>query len=105
MNIKDLNRYIQVLGQGQFPIGEREQATVELEQAETVMLALRLKTGLSRLAFKERFGRDVVDIYPKAIQQLLEYGLVKLDQQRLCLTEKGLLLANQASMLFLPGEL
>ena len=103
-NVNDVPRYVHLLKKGQCPIGEREETTVELAQAETVILALRLKEGLSRSRFRDRFGQDVDGVYPTGIRRLLEYGLVELDQESLRLTPKGWLLANQVAMVFLPNS-
>lgn len=104
LNVNDIASYVRLLKTGQPPIGDREQATEELAQAETVILALRLKEGLSRQRFRDRFGWDVTDIYPSEINHLLAYGLVTLDKESLRLTAAGWLLANQAAAAFLPDN-
>jgi oxygen-independent coproporphyrinogen-3 oxidase len=103
-NARDLTRYIQCLERGWLPIEERERVTAELEQAETVMLALRLKRGLSRWRFRTRFGQDIVEAYPTVIKRLSKYGLIEIDERRLRLSPRGLLLANQVAMSFLPDD-
>lgn len=103
-NVKDVARYIELLKEGQRPVGEREEATVELAQSETVILALRLREGLSCSRFRNLFGKDVYEVYPKAIDRLITQGLVKMDKDRLYLTLKGLPLSNQVAMAFLPNN-
>ncbi|MGI6129306.1 MAG: radical SAM family heme chaperone HemW [bacterium] len=101
-NVQDMTSYVTTLWNGHLPIAEREEATPELDQAETVMLALRLKEGLPRERFYRRFGQDVYTAYSEAIDRLAAAGLVTLNEQRLTLTTKGLLLYNQVALAFLP---
>ncbi|NLG86037.1 MAG: radical SAM family heme chaperone HemW [Firmicutes bacterium] len=103
-NIRDTISYVDSLGQGCLPIAERELATPELAQAETVILALRLREGLSRPRFARQFGRDVYAVFPQAIDRLMALGLVTMDEFSLSLTAKGLLLANQVALEFLPNN-
>lgn len=103
-NVKNVTSYVRLLKKGCLPTTTREQATPELAQTETVILALRLKEGLSRLRFRHRFGQDVYDVYPEVINRLIRYNLVEMDKNSLRLTPRGLLLANQVAIAFLPDN-
>lgn len=103
-NVRNVSEYVQCLNQGRLPVADRESATPELARAETVILSLRLREGLSRRRFRERFGQDIGDVYSEAIHRLTEYNLVTMDEDSLRLTDKGLPLANQVAMAFLPNN-
>lgn len=63
-------------------------------EEEYIMLALRLKEGLSDKKFRERFGKNLPeDIYKKA-EKFEKMGLVRLDSDRISLTAEGFLLSN-----------
>lgn len=91
-------------------VAYREEMTPELEMADTVILGLRLIEGLSLEAFHQRFGRQLLDRYGPAVQELEELGLLERTpstgsgqaDSRLRLTPRGRLLANEVFLRFLP---
>jgi len=74
------------------------------EMQETMMLGLRLVgEGVEAGAFQARFGTSIEAAFPKELERLLGKGLVAWTQdgrKALRLTERGLLLGNQAFMEF-----
>ena len=74
------------------------------EMGETMMMGLRLtKEGVSNLDFRDRFGQDLLDVFPNEIQGLLKDGLLEWGSDRravLRLTSRGRLLGNQVFMRF-----
>lgn len=67
----------------------------ETDMAETIMMGLRLTTeGVARQAFRERFGVDIVEAHPAAIQKHVSLGLLHVDEERVRLTERGRFLSN-----------
>ena len=69
-------------------------------QQETMMLGMRLtKEGVSADAFKERFGKSILEVFPKEIERILARKLVGWrtfpDGPHLVLTRGGILLGNQ----------
>jgi oxygen-independent coproporphyrinogen-3 oxidase len=75
-------------------ISERE-ATVE-----TIFLGLRMMEGLDLEQFREEFGVTLQEVYPAEFQGLLADGLLELQNGRLRLTRRGLILANQVFIRF-----
>ena len=76
------------------------------EMSETMMMGMRLtEEGISAQDFLERFGVQLGIIYSKEITKLQKRELVewiiKNDQQRLRLTQKGRLLGNQVFLEFI----
>ena len=53
-NVRNVSEYVQCLNEGRLPVADRELAMPELARAETVILSLRLREGLSRRRFRER---------------------------------------------------
>jgi oxygen-independent coproporphyrinogen-3 oxidase len=43
---------------------------------ETVMMGLRLKEGICRNTFVSRWGRDLLECYPKSFETLYRSGLL-----------------------------
>ena len=68
---------------------------------EYVMMHLRLIDGFSLSDFKSRFGYDFYDAYDELIGQYLEMGLMRLDGDRLSLTERGFYVSNTLLVSFL----
>lgn len=64
--------------------------------SDTAITQLRLlNEGLDLVEFANRFGRGFEDVYTDAVGQLLEWELLRRDDDHLLLTEKGRFLSNQ----------
>jgi oxygen-independent coproporphyrinogen-3 oxidase len=86
-NVSDLNRYRQLVKQGQQPIGSSEILDEQAAAAETIILGLRLNAGIDKAAFAARFGYELEDAFADEIYKLLNKGwLVR--------TERGYALAS-----------
>ena len=81
--------------------------SVESDQEirETMMMGLRLtEEGISRKAFRARFGRPLEEIYKTEIDELISGGLLEWEpthNDRLRLTPRGRLLGNQVFIHFI----
>jgi oxygen-independent coproporphyrinogen-3 oxidase len=86
--------------------------TTQSEMQETMITGLRLtREGVSAAAFQERFGRGLVDVFGKEIDELIGLGLLewvedsalplgKGSGERVRLTVRGRLLGNQVFVRF-----
>jgi oxygen-independent coproporphyrinogen-3 oxidase len=80
--------------------------TVQDDRSEFMMTGLRLtREGVSDEEFRARFGRSMLDTYPREIDELLKLGLVESCAGPgvpaiLRLTQRGRLLGNQVFMRF-----
>lgn len=101
-NEADLISYLLKMNQGRLPIAEREVLDLAMEMGETVFLGLRLMEGLSLNRFKKLFGIDLIEHYEKQVEKLAKLGLLTYDHRRIRLTQKGIFLANEVFMEFLP---
>jgi len=71
------------------------------EITETMMMGLRLTSeGVSAVEFKNRFGKELVQVYPKEIKEFIGWGLLEWSGDALRLTKKGRILGNQVFMHF-----
>lgn len=62
---------------------------------ETILMGMRLtQEGISRNAFKTRFGVDIVDMNQEAVDKHIGYGLLDVTHDRIRLTKAGRLLSN-----------
>jgi len=91
--------------QGLFPpsVKEVEEIDDTLEMAETMILGLRLvQAGVGFADFRERFGRELVDVYGGVVREMEQAGLLEVDGERVRLTARGRLLGNEVFQRFLP---
>jgi len=62
---------------------------------ETIMMGLRLTNeGLHRPSFKQRFGKDFVDMFLDGVTRFEKMGLLAIEDERVHLTDAGRLLSN-----------
>ena len=66
-----------------------------LEMAETLMLGLRLDSGVENAAFARRFGVTPADAYRDTVEELQTAGLLALTEGCVRLTARGRLLGNE----------
>ncbi len=99
----DVATYIRRVTAGEPYWSQQEPIDRALEMGETMMMGLRLvQAGVERDAFRQRFGIDVTEAYPRQISDLLAAELIELTPHRLRLTPRALLLGNEVFAAFLP---
>ncbi len=95
--------YIDTVFEGRLPVARCETLDEATAMGETMMLGLRLlQEGVSASAFQQRHGKTLLDIYGYQIKELAGIGLLTWDGERVRLTHRGLLLANDVAARFLP---
>ncbi|MBI4220001.1 MAG: hypothetical protein HY682_07665 [Chloroflexi bacterium] len=72
-----------------------EHVSVSRELSETMMMGLRLDSGISARAFEKRFGRTLRDAFAEPIETLTGLGLLVEDSSGIRLSERGRLLGNE----------
>jgi oxygen-independent coproporphyrinogen-3 oxidase len=90
-NVRPPARYIELATAGDSPIGGEERLTEEEARLEHVLLGIRSAEGL-----------PLREVAPEAAAELVERGLATLTRDRLALTERGMLLANEAVLALSP---
>ena len=64
------------------------------DEAETVMLALRLSEGLDLKEYEKKFGKPLSPLSMKKIARFTELGYMKMNGDRVSFTPKGFLVSN-----------
>ncbi len=100
-NVTAPQEYIQRVARGLDPVDQAEETDTDRELGETMMMGLRLLTGVSHGAFRRRFGRELSAVYGEEIRDLEERGLLISDCAGIRLTPRGRLLGNQVFGAFL----
>ncbi|HYI14899.1 MAG TPA: radical SAM family heme chaperone HemW [Thermomicrobiales bacterium] len=98
------SKYIAAVREGRRPLAVSETLATETAMGETMMLGLRLLVdGVSSTDFAARHSQSLTDRYAGEIERFTSIGLLEWHTpDRLRLTERGALLANDVSAAFLP---
>ena len=67
---------------------------VDRRMEEFMFLGLRMIRGVSRTEFRERFNKDMFDIYGPVINRYVDDGFLRLDEDRVALTDAGIDVSN-----------
>ena len=67
---------------------------VDRRMEEFMFLGLRMIRGVSRTEFKERFNKEMFDIYGPVINKYVDDGFLRLDEDRVALTDAGIDVSN-----------
>ena len=97
-NIRGIAPYIKTLSKHNRPIADTEHLTGNAEKAETLMLALRKREGISLETYQNRFGEEIDDAFGKTLSKWVDLHLLEQTDTHLRLTDRGLLLANEVFM-------
>ncbi len=95
-NIADTTEYSQRLSSGRSTIDTQETIGPEPSAMETVLLELRTMKGLDLLRFEREYGTDVLRRLENNAVPLRDAGLLCVTDGLLRLTERGILLADEA---------
>lgn len=90
-NVRPPARYIELAAAGRSPVGGEERLTPEELRLERVLLGIRSAEGL-----------PVEEVPADVAGRLVDGGLATIEQDRLALTERGMLLANEAVLALSP---
>jgi oxygen-independent coproporphyrinogen-3 oxidase len=70
--------------------------------SDTVITQLRLlQEGLDLVAFRQRFGSTLDEAYDGMVSQLMDWGLLRQQGDRLLLSERGRFISNQVFYRFM----
>ncbi len=73
-----------------------------VSRGETMMLGLRLLyEGIEQARFAQCYGAPIAHFFADALAEAEAKGLITIDAQRICLTQRGRFLSNQVMKLFL----
>ncbi|MCW3995446.1 MAG: radical SAM protein [Candidatus Bathyarchaeota archaeon] len=87
-NIEDINEYMKVVSAGKLPI-QRLSESDDDEMMRREMSRLYLRLPVSKKEFMEKFGKLPEDVFPKQLKNLLEKGLIEIDDKEVRITKQG----------------
>ena len=67
---------------------------IDKRMEEFMYLGLRMTAGVSREEFKQRFDRDMFDVYGEVINKYTDQGFMGVDENRVRLTDRGIDVSN-----------
>jgi oxygen-independent coproporphyrinogen-3 oxidase len=94
--------YIDAIARGEDGVANREALTPEMEEGETMMIGLRLlDEGISPERFAARHGRPLETAFPEQLAMLESVGLIERLPDRVRLTRRGMMIANDVAERFI----
>ena len=111
-NLRNLEQYLELMGEAAKLMTPEQDAIrlydavaerlrrdqsamyVDRRMEEFMFLGLRMIRGVSRTEFKERFNRDMFDIYGAVINRYVDDGFLRLEEDRVALTDAGIDVSN-----------
>ncbi|MBI4478282.1 MAG: radical SAM family heme chaperone HemW [Acidobacteria bacterium] len=99
-NITSTDQYIARVEAGESVVADRRTLTRDERVAEALFMGLRLSEGVDVRELGERYGGDLWAAYGRDLAPHLEAGLVRKSGDRLQLTKRGMLLANEVMSVF-----
>ena len=94
-NIRGIVPYINKLSKRNKPIANTERLTGHAEKAETLMLALRKREGISLEDYRNRFAEEIEVAFGSILKKWMDLGLLERTATHLRLTSRGRFLANE----------
>jgi oxygen-independent coproporphyrinogen III oxidase len=93
--------WIEAVERGEAPDSNVEEIGPDTAMGETMMLGLRLlEEGVDAEAFRRRHGAALDEVYGDEIGELAGLGLIERSPDRVRLTQRGLMLANDVTARF-----
>lgn len=100
-HISDTDLYIRANGKLDQIEEEKETLDWNAQVEETMFLGLRMKEGVNKQKFRERYHREIQEVYGEVLEKLKEEGLLREEEERICLTKRGNDLSNYVLAQFL----
>lgn len=105
-NTPDMEEYMENCSRSRITENRKEivTATQKSRMEEYMFLGLRMIRGVSIREFERRFGIPMNRVYGTVIRSYIGQGLLKIEQDRLMLTERGIDVSNSVMADFLLEE-
>jgi oxygen-independent coproporphyrinogen-3 oxidase len=100
-NVSATDEYVARMSAGEPIDTERRDLTAEERWQEAVITGLRLTAGISMAATASAYGVNLDARFGAELQRFREAGLVEREGDRLRLTRKGMLMANEVLGVFI----
>ncbi len=96
-----LEQFAQRVRRGEAPIAETTPLVQSDVEGETMMMGLRLSTGVGYRHFQERCGRALEEAFAAELAELVGLELIERDDHGVRLTERGRMIGNTVFARFL----
>ena len=87
-DIENVEEYIATVQNAELPIARLAKLSLE-DEMRTAMMLIYVRVPVDREEFKSQFGKYPEEAFPKAIDKLQHFGLIKVEDGKIRLTEKG----------------
>ena len=95
-----IRHYLSAVEEGNARITEEHLSQKE-QMEEEMFLGLRKKSGVSMARFEEKFGRSFDGLYGEIVRDLVQQGLMQIDDDRVRMTKRGLFLGDTVAERFI----
>lgn len=99
-NVRSLRQYIKRLNAGELPVANGENLSEHTRKFEYIFLHLRLREGISLTDYSRRFGTHFLQEFASALEPLRTSRFLEVTDERVRLTERGWLLADEIASYF-----
>ena len=99
-NASETARYVNALERGEAVVQERCALPAAERLGDALFMGLRLTQGVDLGVIRRRYGVDVHERYGPRLRPFLEAGVLVAEAERLRLTRRGMLLANEVMQAF-----
>ena len=93
-NVCGMDEYARLIRDGIHPVAQQETLTAQDEQAEYIMLHLRLKEGIIFSDYNQKFRENFIERFDKPVRFCTKVGLIILTENGIMPTVKGFDLQN-----------
>ena len=100
-NYRDIEKYLQAIGQDQLPIAGKEKLTREQMIIEAVYLGFRTTQGIDLNDFRNRFGIDFLQTFRDPLDRFANQELLAVAKNHCRLTRKGMVLLDSITAAFI----
>lgn len=100
-NYSNLDDYIKSIRAGKLIVEGYENIDSKEDLWETIILGLRLNSGIIISSINKKYNIDFLKQYEKTLQQLEKEGLLQILKDRISLTDKGQDLSNRVFVQFM----
>ena len=95
-----IRHYLSAVEEGNARITEEHLSQKE-QMEEEMFLGLRKKSGVSMVRFEKKFGRSFDGLYGEIVRDLVQQGLMQIDDDRVRMTKRGLFLGDTVAERFI----
>ncbi|MCA0986104.1 radical SAM family heme chaperone HemW [Guptibacillus algicola] len=100
-NAGPLKQYMTRIDEHGFPYMEENELTKVEMMEEEMFMGLRMRKGVSKQTFEEKYGDSVESVFGEQIEKLVSKELLKDTGTHIALTEQGFFLGNEVFQEFL----